>query len=102
MRMKMPFVDVSTAIRKASYGERLRPERDWLLLLAGAGLLLVASIVWNLWLFRSVGEGAVIGAGAAPAAFDATPIQSVRAVFDSRAREEARYAGDLHFVDPSR
>ncbi len=99
--MTMPF-DMGSLLKKVSYGPRIRPTRDWLAILSVAGTLVVASIGWNLWLLRSVGQGGVIGNQSPPAAFDETPIESVRAVFESRAEEEARYADEYRFVDPSR
>ncbi len=97
MKTTLPFKNL---FARFSYGNRPRPARDWFALLSIATFLIVLSIGWNLWLLRSVERGRVIG-NEAPPAFDATPIEEIRAVFESRALEELKYRQQYRFVDPS-
>lgn len=99
--MKLSF-DTRTILKYLSYGSRIRPARDWYYLLLLTILLVVLSVAWNVWLFRSVEEGGPLGEVAAPEAFDAAPIESVRSVFEARASEAARYRDAYRFVDPLR
>jgi len=83
--------------------DRPRPTRDWMLLLSLAALILVASAGWNVWTFVRVTSGDV-GAveEAAVDGPDLTALERVRAAFQERAAEEARYRSDYRFVDPSK
>ena len=94
--------DTSSVLKQLSYGDTVRPSRDWFYLLLVASLLILISAGWNAWLFRSVMQGDVIGDAEAPTAFDAAPIESVREVFEARAGERERYGTEYRFVDPSR
>lgn len=94
--------DLGSLAKRFSYGRRMRPERDWFVLLAVAAVLVLASAAWNLWLFAKVEQGYALDADAVPATFDAAPIESVRAVFEERRAEELRYRQEYRFVDPSR
>lgn len=99
--MKLSF-NSAHLLKRFSYGDALRPARDWYYLLLLVILLVALSAGWNAWLFRSVMQGDVIGDPQAPAAFDAAPIESVRQVFVERAEERERYRTEYRFVDPSR
>lgn len=85
-----------------AYGNRIRPSRDWFVLLLCAGLLLVASVAWSLWLFMALANGKTLG----PAPIAKEPqtqgsVNAVQTIFQARATEEGHYQGDYHFVDPS-
>jgi hypothetical protein len=86
-----------------SYGERIRPARDWYLLLSIAGILLVIGVVWNVFLFNELENGkslqSSIPAQSHPIANSS--ITAVQAVFQKRATEENNYQNVYHFVDPS-
>ena len=99
--MMMPRSAVAL-MKRLAYGERLRPARDWFVLLSLAGILIVASAVWNLGAVREVERSGAPENLGAPAAFDETPIASVRAVFEARADAYERYRTGPGFVDPSR
>jgi hypothetical protein len=99
--MKNSF-DINAILTKVSYGDRARPVRDWFVLLAVMAVLVGLSVGWNVWLLRNMEKGGTIGTPETPSAFDTAPIESVRAVFESRAEEEARYENEYRFVDPSR
>ena len=98
----MKRIQLAPFLKRFSYGQRIRPARDWFALLSVAIVLLIASVLWNLWLLKSVERGGTIGNEAPPPAFDAAPIESVRALFEARSEEERRYRQEYRFVDPSR
>lgn len=86
-----------------SYGERLNPVRDWLILLLVAAALLVVSAVMNVFMY--------IGVRNAPShtpmvsdqpAIDAKSVAAVEAIFQKRAAEEGNYEHVYQFVDPSK
>ncbi|MGK2908739.1 MAG: hypothetical protein ACSLE1_02920 [Sphingobium sp.] len=90
-----------SSLKKLGYGDRVRPSRDWFVLLAIACVLVGASIGWNVLLYKTAERGGAIGDERLPEPFDAAPIESVRAVFESRALERAQYEQGPRFVDPS-
>lgn len=97
-----PSFDIRTILRRISYGETVRPVRDWFVLLSITAILVALSIGWNALLFRDLEAGGVTAPGEGVTAFDALPIESVRAVFEARKAEELRYTSEYRFVDPSR
>jgi hypothetical protein len=99
--MKIPF-DIRAILRNLSYGDRVRPVRDWFVLLGATAMLIGLSIGWNVWLFQNVERGGFTDPAEAAGAFDPLPIESVRAVFEERRAQEARYEDEYRFVDPSR
>lgn len=98
----MKNIELGSLLKKFSYGPRVRPARDWFVLLSITIILLIVSVLWNLWLLKSVERGGTIGNEAPPPAFDAAPIEAVRTLFQSRSEEEARFRQEYRFVDPSR
>ena len=98
------FSDIEKeVIAHAEYGEDIRPVRDWLILLCGVAVLLIASVLWNVWAYTRVVNGEMIGSATAPAPIvDTNAIDAVQNVFQSRAAEEVNYKGAYHFVDPSK
>lgn len=91
-----------TPLRSFSYGPQLRPMRDWFVLLTLAGILLLASVLWNVWYLWQVEEAAIAELSPAEARFDAAPVESLRTVFEERAAALERYRSGSGFVDPSR
>jgi hypothetical protein len=95
-----------TFFSKLKYGRRLKPEQDWFVLLLAALALLGISLVWNLWLFDDVKNGAVLGSASAPLATltaSQRSLGNVQQAFVARAAEEAKYeTGAYTFIDPSR
>ncbi|MBU2158600.1 hypothetical protein KJ848_00210, partial [Patescibacteria group bacterium] len=94
-------LDTKALLKHLSYGEHIRPARDWFTLLSVAVFLSGCSLAWNLWLLHTVEAGGVIGNEAASARFDTAPIQSVQGVFEGRKNEELRFTREYRFVDPS-
>jgi hypothetical protein len=94
--MKKPTLPLS----KLKYGQRIRPVRDWLVLLAAFGLLLLCSLGWNLWEFSQATQGNKIGSESVQ-----PPVQikldQVKSLFNERATEQTRYIQEYKFVDPS-
>jgi len=85
------------------YGDRVRPTRDWFVLITIAFVLLLVSVGWNIWIFVELANGQSLGP--VPVARH-TPIPtisvtSVQEVFKERAAEETNYQNNYHFVDPS-
>jgi len=87
--------------RPISRGKYIHPAQTWFRLLSIATVLIGFSVVWNIWLLRSVEKGGTLGNEVPVALSDEAPVQSVRAVFESREKEEARYRFEYVFVDPS-
>jgi hypothetical protein len=88
------------AVARMSYGERVRPTRDWLTLLSIAALLFIASAAWNVWLYYRVLEGPASGNASAPT-LDTAAVTNAKKALDARAAEEAKYEHGYSFVDPS-
>lgn len=90
--------------RRLKSGAADDPVRDWLVLITVGGVLLIGSIVWNIWAFDTVANGGVIGgANTGPAApFDRSSLDTVRSVFQNRSTEAAKYqTGVYRYADPS-
>lgn len=80
------------------------PSRNWLTLLTLALFAFVCIVVWNIWAFDTVARGGVIGTnvGNSTTVFNRSSINEVRAIFEKRSAEEARYVtGVYRFADPS-
>jgi hypothetical protein len=77
------------------------PERDWFLLFIVTLVLMVVSILWNMWFFAHIeeGSGVILQEGASLEAYSATRVHEI---FDMRAAEASRYGTDYSFIDPSR
>ncbi|MBU6323484.1 MAG: hypothetical protein KGI41_02065 [Patescibacteria group bacterium] len=100
----MNFTALMKRIRSFRYGSRLRPVRDWLVLLVCFAVLFGLSAVWNAWLFVRVANGDILGGTppAPPALFDPASLKSLQKLFDTRAQEETKYlVGSYMFADPS-
>lgn len=91
------------ALSTFSYGERLHPVRDWLVLLAVAVGLLGASVGANVLIYTSVKNSAVssMTSTSAPAS-DTSAVTAAEAVFKTRAAEMQNYEKVYQFVDPSK
>ena len=97
-----PSLDLAPLLRRFSYGNHVRPARDWFYMLLAATLLIALSVGWNLWLLRNVEKGGIIGdENIEVDSFDEAPIESVRTVFEEREAEQLRYRQEYRFVDPS-
>lgn len=99
--MKLSF-DTHAILKRFSYGTRVRPARDWFLVLSAGLVLVVLSVGWNVWLLQSVEQGVVTGdARTQRTGLDERSIEPVRRVFESRELEQGRYREEYRFVDPS-
>jgi hypothetical protein len=96
----MKSLNLSGITKSLKYGARLRPARDWYVLLVLFSALLGVSIAWNLWLFSAVTKGETIGVQA-PAPSAEIQLTQVKTLFDQRATERGRYTSQYRFVDPS-
>jgi hypothetical protein len=100
--MKLTTPDLTRYTKALGYGDALRPARDWLVLLALAFVLVLASLGWHLLTFRKVVEGEPLD----PASTDMLPktarVETVTAYFEARSLEATRYVTEYRFVDPSR
>jgi hypothetical protein len=96
----MKSLNLGGATKYLKYGERVRPARDWYILLVIFSVMLGVSVAWNLWLFGQVTQGEVIGnTVTAPSA--EIQLTEVKTLFDQRATERSRYTSQYRFVDPS-
>jgi hypothetical protein len=84
------------------YGDRVHPARDWFFIVTVLSGLIVASAIWNSFLFLRVVNGQYIGVTATttPSVVNSS-LDDVHKVFDARAAEENRYRSEYRFVDPS-
>jgi len=99
----MNLKTIFSGVRALGYGSRIRPMRDWLVLISLVGLVFVASIAWNAWFFLRVTSEESLSV--APSA-DTVPLlgslPAAREILSERAAEEGRYRSFYEFVDPSR
>ena len=101
--MTLPtLASVSTLLRRFRYGDTLRPERDWLMMLALLLSLLALSVAWNTWFFLSVVADEESGRHPVEAAdpIDRAMLSEERALLEAHALEEARYKTEYRFTDP--
>lgn len=93
-----------SALKRLRPKEHTDPVRDWLVLIISSLIVLSGIIVWNVWAFETVVSGGTIG-GAKPqntSVFNPASLDEVHAVFDQRAKEEAKYVtGVYRYADPS-
>lgn len=89
------------AMHAVRYGDELRPQRDWFVLLALAALILLTSIAAATWTFMRVTEGKPVGVDANAGQSSGSAIEKAKALFEERRAEEARYRSEYQFVDPS-
>jgi hypothetical protein len=88
-----------------TYGSRLKPTRDWYVLLAVGAVLLLGVVLYNVWVFDKLASGQTLGTQTltAPSLFNRSSLDAIQKVFADRAAEEAKYLnGTYHFADPSR
>ena len=85
------------------YGERIRPVRDWLIVLQIALLLLALSVGWNVFLFNQFQDAKSATSSTTPQAINTIgdSILQIQSIFQQRATEEGNYQKTYHFVDPS-
>lgn len=83
------------------YGNRLRPARDWLVMLGFATLIFIASVAANVYFFMQVSGGEILGGGSV-SKLEAPPLEEAHALFTSRVEESVRYRSEYSFIDPSR
>lgn len=102
--MNKLFTNVLAKIKRLSYGDRLMPLRDWMIILVVAAVFLLGSIVWNIWLFLAVANGEILGTtpSVKSAGFNHASVEDVQTIFVKRVAEDAKYMdGTYRFVDPS-
>lgn len=92
-------------LKRARRGAREDPARDWLALITFSLIALAGIIVWNAWAFDTIVNGGVIGTSpkVAPASTSKrASLDAIRAIFESRAAEQAKYSsGAYRYADPS-
>jgi hypothetical protein len=92
-------------MKPPEYGAQLKPLRDWFVILALLGVLLLVGTLWSAYTFVAVKQGDVVGTAPpvhTPGVTDAS-IQSVQDLFLQRAAEAEKYqSGSYSFVDPSK
>ncbi len=94
---------ITTYLKFLRYGERIRPVRDWLVVLAVVAVLIISTSIWSYGLFRQTTAAERSQAtAAAQASISRASLETVRNIFEARAAEHERYLSEYHFVDPSR
>lgn len=91
-------------VRRLGSLSSLDPERDWIILLIVATIVLIIVVVWNAYVFDTVATGGVIGSPTTTAApvFSQSSLDAIHTVFENRAAEETKYTSDVyHYADPS-
>lgn len=99
--MKLPSLNLTSLQSHLSYGKRIMPTRDWLVLLTTALLLLVASASWNTLTFYKTSKGE-------PLTLSNVPVEKVEIsrqtdvtdIIDRRAEQRRTYEAGPLFVDP--
>ena len=102
--MKMQF-SLTNLIKKMQYGPRLRPTRDWLMLISIIAIVFVIGIVWSvLTFFHAVSSRSVSNhEPTVNTVINHSAINRVQKIFDARAVEQEKYkSGEYSFKDPSR
>jgi hypothetical protein len=89
-------------LRVFQYGDRVKPVRDWFLMVSIAGILLLGSAGWSYWLFEQTSNAKDAQLKLPPSSMKTASVETVRTIFDARAALRAHYLSDYHFVDPSR
>lgn len=103
MNPKHLLARVQKVIARFSYGDQVRPLRDWFIVIAIALLLLAGSAGWSYYLFERTSASDILGpVGTAAGTVNTASLDTVREVFLTRAGERVHYQTDYHFVDPSR
>ena len=89
-------------LKRFTYGKRVRPARDWLVLIIIALIALAGFGVAGAWVYLEGARGRsgeVIPLLAPELSGDA--LERTEALFERRALEESRYRSEYQFVDPS-
>ena len=89
-------------LRVFRYGDRVKPTRDWFIIISLAGVLLLGSAGWSYWLFEQTSNSKDAQLQRPTPSVNTASVETVRTIFDARATERAHYLSDYHFVDPSR
>lgn len=99
--MKIPSLNVGALTTRFSYGKRIMPVRDWLMLLAGVGVLVLCNALWNVYTFVRASHGETITLTPAEVS-DVSETQkvSVTEILERRAQMRARFEEGPLFVDP--
>lgn len=101
--MKLALPKNLTKLALSPRSGKQRPLRDWFVLLLSTAILVLASGAWNAWVFYTAASGGTLGEPIAlTPAPDTSSLDAVRALFENRAAEEAKYRTEYRFVDPSR
>lgn len=101
--MNLNLNTVTRYLKKISYGDRLRPFRDWVVIVVVTLLLIAAVASWSYFLFVRISNGEMLGATPNATSEEAnTSLETVQSTFAERATERAHYRADYRFVDPSR
>ena len=87
---------------KMGYGSRIKPMRDWIILVVVSLLLLGACAVWATWLFMTGASQDMVEGFVSPhLVLSPELLQKTDLLFTERALEASRYQTEYQFVDPS-
>ena len=99
--MKLPSLHLTGIQSHFSYGKRIMPTRDWLVLLASALILLIVSAVWNTLTFYKTSKGEPLTLSNVPVEkVDTAQSIDVTDIIERRAKQREVYEAGPLFVDP--
>ena len=86
-----------------TYGDQIKPMRDWFLVLGISCGVLLLSVAWNVFLFHQLesAKSAVVQQEAVTQPGLGDAVTQIQSIFQDRATEEGNYEKLYHFVDPS-
>lgn len=81
----------------------LNPSRDWIFVLLVLFVILMVSVLWNVWFFYTVlNQKTTTVTSSGEQEIDVGLLEKMRAGFEERKGEEERYRSEYRFIDPSR
>ena len=101
--MNIPFFkSFQSKLHTRSKGSGPEPARDWLIIVTTALVLLLLSAGWSYWSSLSPNNTGTPEVKQSTDILKTNSIDAVKAIFDKRTAERARYQNEYHFIDPSR
>ena len=101
--MNIELSTIRSFLARFTYGKRLRPARDWFVLVSLTLLAIAGFAIWSAWVYL---EGARASqSNTAPLlvpTLSPDALEETERMFERRAAERVRYESEYVFVDPSR
>jgi len=91
-----------SSLPRISYGPRIHPARDWVIVLLVSLVVLAGFVVAGVWLFlQGDAPDPTKQTAAQSAALSPELLSGTDALFEERAQESVRYQREYQFVDPA-